>query len=143
MEKQKLISYESNFGEFPDLLFCTGENDLSYFDATQYIVGRGNAAVHSTGAFSAMFSTWIDAAGKIYGLSRDEMFTTDPTNGHELMEASLAMLFVAYIDPSFGIYMSDCITQMLLEGFMCSDTYILMQARNRFTESELFTNDNQ
>lgn len=143
MKEQKLISYEPWFGEFPDLLFCAGENNISYFDATHYIASRGNASVHSARAFSDLFTGWIEAAGKIYNLEREELFTIDPNDGHELVEASLALLFVAYVDPAFGIYMTDCMTQMLLEGFMCSDTYVMAQAHKRFTPEELITKTNQ
>lgn len=65
------------------------------------------------------------------------MIVQDETTGHILIDESLALLFVAYIDPDFGIYMLERISEMLWRGITLSDTHVLMLANERLTKDQL------
>ena len=92
--------------------------------------------------FTQGFALWLDRLGKVYGIPPDERFAVDADTEHMLAEESFALPFLAYADPVFGVYMLESMSQMLLAGIACSDTYILMQAQARFTPAELIDNPN-
>lgn len=138
-EIEKHPKSEPRYGEFPELLFGSYPNARIYFDVTHFLTAmKMDPESHFTNFINA-FAFWIDKLGKIYGFSREELFLTDPDTGHQMAEESLALLFVVYTDPVFGSYLLESMGQMLLEGFVCSDTYLLMQVRNRFTTQELIS----
>lgn len=137
---KKHLKLQPRFGEFPELLFGTDPNGRTYFDITHFLKTRKMETEYHLPKFSTAFAFWIDLLSKIYGTPREELFVTDPGTKHTMAEESLALPFLVYIDPAFGIYLLESMTQMLLEGFVCSDTYLLMQMRNRFTPEELISN---
>nr|DAP98367.1 MAG TPA: hypothetical protein [Bacteriophage sp.] len=138
-EIKKHQKLEPRFGEFPELLFGIYPNDRAYFDVTHFLNTLGWETEPHFTEFSNAFAFWIKLLGKTFGLSREELLFTDTDTGHIMAEESLALLFVVYTDPAFGIYLIESMTQMLLEGFVCSDTYLLTQLRNRFTTEELIS----
>lgn len=62
---------------------------------------------------------------------------TDEATGHVLIDQSLALLFVGYIDPAFGVYMTERMSELFLDGVTLSDTRIVQAIRNRLTKDEL------
>ena len=128
--------FRSRFGEFPDLLFATA-GVRTYFDMTHFLQVMKMDAEEKITEFTQGFALWLDRIGKVYGISLDECFAVDADTRHTLAEESFALPFLAYADPVFGVYMLESMSQMLLAGIACSDTYILMQAQARFTPEEL------
>lgn len=61
----------------------------------------------------------------------------DAASGHFLAEESFALPFLCCADPVFGVYLLESMSQMMLVGIVCSDSYILMLAQQRFTAEEL------
>lgn len=129
---------KSRFGEFPELLFMARGNTRIYFDMTHFVLTMKQDPTKRVSEFIAGFALWIENLGKVYGIPQKELFFIDSSN-HHWAEESLALPFLACIDPVFGVYLLESMTQMLLEGLVCSDTYILAQARSRFTNEELIT----
>lgn len=134
---ENVTCLQTKYGEFGDLLFKTLENGITYFDATNYILARGDIRKHSIKSFELGFTHWISAICDAYEADRKGMIIEDEKTGHFLIDESLALLFVAYIDPDFGVYMLERISEMLTNGIVISDTYLLLQLRQRFTGNEL------
>lgn len=136
--KQKTVTpFSVRYMEFPELLFGMSENGTLYFDATLYIELKGNNHKNSPIDFARKFSYWFETVKQIYELSDGELIITDETTGHILIDESLALLFVAYTDPYFAVYMIERVSELLLDGVVLSDTHITRLARNRLTKESL------
>lgn len=127
---------ESRFGEFQDLLFMPSDT-RTYFDMTHFLLAMQLDSDAKIAEFTEGFATWIAHLGQVYGVPPDERFAVDAATGHRLAEESFALPFLVCVDPVFGVYLLESMSQMLLEGTVCSDTYILHQAQARFTAEEL------
>lgn len=125
------------YREFPDLLFGTSDDGIEYFDASHYLLSKGKIKKHDINSFKVGFTHWINAARDAYSISLEDMIITDQATGHTLIDSSLALLFAAYLDPGFGVWMMERISEMLMSGIVLSDTSLLLMARNRFSEAEL------
>lgn len=129
------------FGEFPDLLFGKSqENQVIYFNATHYIREKGNPKIHNIKDFQISFQHWFSAAKQAYSIKQEDIIICDEATGEILIDECLALPFLAYIDPEFGIYIMERISDMLLNGIVCSDTWLLQAVRRRFTIEELMSN---
>lgn len=126
------------YGEFPDLLFGKSDDGLVYFDATHYIRQKGDVKKHNIKTFEIGFMHWKNAVRDAYSIPAEDMTVTDEATGHLLIEESLALLFVAYIDPEFAVHMLERISEMLLRGITLSDTRLLMLASERLSKDQLF-----
>lgn len=136
IEEQQKLKWK--FGEFPELLF--GDyNGRNYFDMTGFLIAKKLDPETAISEFTRNFVFWIDNLAKVYGIPAEELFITDPDSGHKMAEESFALLFMVHVDPLFGAYLLESMTQMLTDGIVCSDSYILMQAHRRFTEEELLS----
>ena len=133
--------FRLRFGEFPDLLF-TATDTRTYFDMTHFLQSMKLDPEEKIAEFTAGFALWIDHLGKMYGIPPDERFAVDAITGHSLAEESFALPFLCCTDPVFGVYLLDSMSQMLLTGIACSDSYIFMQAQQRFTREELLSTPN-
>lgn len=138
MKEEKIPCRTVRYREFPDLLFGTSqENGPVYFDATYFIRARGDAHRHNVRDFRASFHYWITALTDIYGIDKENMIIRDEASGHLLIEECLALLFVVYIDPAFGAYLLERMSELLSGGFTVSDTWLVQAASLRFTKEEL------
>ncbi|MFR9542985.1 MAG: hypothetical protein SNH27_13120 [Rikenellaceae bacterium] len=126
-----VTSFIAKYSEFPELLFASDNSENLYFDATLYIKRKGDVAQHSPVDFANKFKFWVDSAQRIYEIDNQSVMVTDDATGHILIDESLALLFVCYIDPQFSIYIVERISEMLLNGFVLSDTSIAQMASDR------------
>ena len=131
--------FKLRFGEFPDLLF-TAIDTRTYFDMTHFLQSMNLDPEEKIAEFTAGFALWIEHLAKMYGIPPDECFAVDAATKHSLAEESFALPFLCCTDPVFGAYLLESMTQMLLNGIVCSDSYVLMQAQVRFTPEELIAN---
>jgi len=127
---------EIRYREFPELKFGKSEDGLYYFDATHFIECEGDIRKHNVRDFDIGFHFWKRAAMEAYSLSPQDIIIQH-ANGHFLIEESLALLFVAYIDPAFGVYMLERISEMLVRGVVISDLTILTLAKERLTPEDI------
>lgn len=125
-------SFSLRYLEFPELLFASDSENRLYFDATLYIAQKGDLLKHSPTDFASKFASWLDAISKSYEIDENSLFVTDDATGHILMEESLALLFIVYIDPEFGVHILERISEMLLNGFVLSDSRLSLIAGDRF-----------
>ena len=128
--------FRLRFGEFPDLLF-TVTDARTYFDMTHFLQSMKLEPEEKITEFTEGIALWIEHLGKMYGIQPDERLAVDAASGHFLAEESFALPFLCCADPVFGVYLLESMSQMMLVGIVCSDSYILMQAQQRFTAEEL------
>lgn len=125
------------YREFPDLLFGKSQDGQPfYFDATHYIREKGDTRKHNIHDFRTGFQHWISAAKLTYEIKEDLM-VCDEATGHILIDECLALPFLAYIDPGFGMYIMERMSEMLIDGITVSDTWLIQATRLRFTTEEL------
>ena len=137
MKVRTKAPFTIKYMEFPELLFGTSEKGLIYFDATTYIAEKGDSKKHSAIDFARKFSFWFESVKDIYEIPDYEIMVTDEATGHVLIDPSMALLFVGYIDPAFGVYMTERMSELFLDGVTLSDTRIVQAIRNRLTKDEL------
>lgn len=129
------------YREFPDLLFGKSQDGkFFYFDATHYIQKMGDSRKHNIRDFQIGFQHWIMAAKQTYEIQQEELIICDEATGHILIDECLALMFLAYIDPGFGIYIMERMSEMLVNGIAVSDTWLIQATRLRFTTEELISN---
>ena len=122
------------FGEFPDLLFTNSNDGNELCDATKFIESRGCTDSHSVDDFVLVCKPWVDAICTNYSL---EKVTVIAPNGHILIDSSLALLFVSYIDAEFGVYVYERMAELLISGIILSDTTLALMAKDRLTKEVL------
>lgn len=143
--KCKIVGPLTNkYKEFPELLFGSSEKNIIYFDATLYIEQKDKAQSHSVTQFINSFSFWLKGFCDAYQMQKDEMVIIDSTTNHVMIEHSMALLFVCYIDPMFGVYLLERVEELLLDGVVISDSYLMHLVVNRLTKESItkILNDN-
>jgi hypothetical protein len=128
---------EVRYREFPEMLFGVSDNGIRYFDASRYLLEKGNEETHSVENFKARFKFWIETASEVYNLPVEELFVRDETTGNRLIEESLSLLFAAYLDSGFAMYLLERISEMLITGIVLSDTTLMVMARDRLSKDDL------
>ena len=138
MRIEKVPCRTIRYREFPELLFGESPNSGStYFDATHFIRSRGDEHRHNVKEFRIAFHHWITTLTNMYGIEKEALVIRDETSGHLLIDECLALLFVVYVDPDFGVYILERVSELLIDGFSVSDSWLVMAAGNRFTIEEL------
>lgn len=136
--KSKIIGPLTNkYREFPELMFGESFGKIIYFDATLYIEQRGDIHKHSVVGFFKEFSFWKRALMDAYLMQESEMVFVDEPSGHIMIEQSLALLFVSYVDPPFGVHIFERADELLLDGIVVSDTYLMQKVGDRFTQESM------
>lgn len=136
MRIENITCTQMKYGEFPSLLFGTSAQGIDYFDATYYIQNNGDADRHTVLDFEIQFAFWIKTICKVYELDADSVILMNE-QGHYLIDESLALIMVTYVDPDFGAYMLERITEMLINGIVISDTRLALIVRERLTDEQL------
>ena len=138
MRIEKVPCRTIRYREFPELLFGESPNSGStYFDATHFIRSRGDEHRHNVKEFRIAFHHWITTLTNMYSIEKEALVIRDETSGHLLIDECLALLFVVYVDPDFGVYILERVSELLIDGFSVSDSWLVMAAGNRFTIEEL------
>lgn len=70
-------------------------------------------------------------------MSLSDLVVMDNKSEHILMDESLSLLFIAYTDSSFAIYLLDRMAEMLINGFVLSDTAIVIMVQDRLTREDI------
>ena len=119
------------------MLFGENKNNRLYFDAGRYLQSKGDGKLHSVEDFKFRFDFWIKAVCQACRLSENDLFILDEATGSPLMEDSLSLLFIAYLDSDFAVYMLERISEMLIRGVVLSDTALIGMANERMTKEDL------
>lgn len=128
---------EIKYLEFPDLLFGKAEDGLYYFDPFIFIKSKGDIKRHSVLEFERAYYHWLKAVSVVYSIKMEEIIVKDDTTGKVIIEESLALPFVSYIDPYFAIHLLEKMSELLMCGISLSDTYINMHIKAKFSPEEL------
>lgn len=139
MKNVSIPCRQIRYKEFPDLLFGTSRDGDGpyYFDATHFILSRSDERRHNVREFRLAFHHWIAALSVTYEIGTEDLVVRDEASGHLLIDECLALLFVVYIEPAFGAYMLERLSEMLTDGLSVSDTWLAKAAGLRFTREEL------
>lgn len=136
MAAKTFSGFTIKYGEFPDLLFTNSNNGDEFCDATSFIESRDCADSCSVADFMKVCKLWIDAVCKTYSLDPNKIAVIAP-NGHVLIDSSLALLFVSYIDTEFCVYVYERMADLLISGIILSDTTLALMAKDRLTKEVL------
>ena len=136
MNIENITCTQMKYREFPELLFATSAKGIAYADATHYIQNKGNADKHTVIDFSAQFAFWIKSVCDTYELKPDSLIIMND-RGHFLIDESLALALVAYVDPAFGIHILERMSDMLLDGIVLSDTCLALMVKDRLSEEQI------
>lgn len=131
MENKQILCDTVKFREFQELLFGTSQEGVQYFDSTAYIQAKGDIKKHNVQTFRASFIHWENSLREAYKINKPDMYVVNEKDGHILIDESLALLFISYIDPKFGVYMLQRAEEMFLNGFVLSDTLLTVMANSR------------
>lgn len=123
---------EAALAEFPELLFCTAENGIRYFDATAYISAKGDGEPLSAGGFIEKMRFQVSAIAEEYGISPEEL-TLEDGDGHQLIEGSMCYLFLSYVNPQLCAYFNSMVDDVFSNGFTVSDSHLAAMIKNRTT----------
>ena len=136
MNIENITCTQTRYRQFPELLFATSAKGIDYVDATYYIQNKGNADKHTVRDFEVQFAFWIKAVCETYELPQNSIIIMND-KGHFLIDDSLALALVAYVDPAFGIHMLERMTDMFLDGIVLSDTCLVLMAKDRLSEEQI------
>lgn len=125
---------EIKFPDIPDMKFYRTEADLYYFDATHFVKKAPRPEKLSIGNFQEVFSYLIDALTEASGIAATDLYIRDES-GTEFLEESLALLFVAYVDRSFGPYMIERMEELIRFGFSINDNMAHFFYQSRFANN--------
>ncbi|MBF0648680.1 hypothetical protein IR083_07595 [Dysgonomonas sp. GY75] len=128
---------EGRYREFPDLLFGLSEDNRTYFDAGRFISKYGDTQKHNVREFDIGFYHWKTAVSKCYGIPFEDLIIREEGSGRILIHESLDLLFMAYVDSGFGIYLLEKLSEMLINGIVFSDNYLMMLVCGRFSKEDI------
>lgn len=128
---------EVKYNEFPDLKFGRSIDGMLYFNPNLFIKAKGDIKRHSVLEFDNAFFHWKKAVEFAYSIPFDDLIIKDEASGIVLIEESLALLFVAYVDPGFAVYITEKISEILFCGVALSDSYIIMHISGNYTKKEI------
>lgn len=136
MATNTFSGFKIKYGEFPDLLFTVSNDENEYCDVTSFMEERKCTNSHSVEGFMKVCKPWINAFCKAYSLDVDKLILIAPNN-HILIDSSLALLFVSYIDTEFSVYVYERMADLLVSGIILSDTTLMLMAKDRLSKEVL------
>lgn len=112
------------------------DND-AVFDATAYCEANGLETADYR-SFSRTNKRYIEALIKSGQIKREKMFYLN-TNGHLLVNISLAYLFLAFYVSDIYVYFDSLINDIITDGVAFSDNYVVRLASERVPSEMLQT----
>ena len=79
---------------------------------------------------------FIETLAKASGKKTSELFFQN-TNGHILVEAELAFIFLAFVNPDMFLYFNGLLTDAISDGVAYSHSYIYSLAAQRLPSEVL------
>lgn len=122
---------ENKFPDIADLKFYRTDADLYYFDATRFLKKSPFREKLSIENFREVFSYLIGTLTEASGIDEADLYIRDDL-GSEFLEESLALLFLAYVDRSFGPYMIERMEELIRFGFSINDNMAQFFYKTRF-----------
>lgn len=138
MKSKKInTEYFSKFPEFDNLNFGTADDGSVYFDATNYLISKGDVKKHSIKEFELLFHFWKHNICDYYEIDKDDIIIRDENTDHIFIEEAMVFPFIMYIDPFFIIYILERTNELFMNGFTISDTVLYILAKDRLNTEVL------
>lgn len=130
-------NYEAWYPELPDLLFGHVMG-VDVFNATKFLELRCiDQVIINVDDFKMKNDMLVNYYANKLGFSDpNDLFLVDD-NGDTMIHAHLAFAFVSYVDPNFTIYMHDRMHELFSNGFLVSDNYLAVSAKQRLPKNVL------
>lgn len=130
-------NFEAWYPELPDLLFGHVLG-VDVFNATKFLeLRKADQEKFTVDDFKQKNITLINSySKKLQFDDLNDLFLIDD-NGDVMIHAHLAFAFVSYVDPEFTIYTHDRIHELFSNGFLVSDNYLAVSAKQRLPKKVL------
>nr|DAE12681.1 MAG TPA: hypothetical protein [Siphoviridae sp. ctOCb13] len=132
--KKEIPTEETLLPEISDLHFGILAENKAVFDYTAYI--EANKLQIDYKVFMRMNKHFIEILAKASGKKTFELFFQN-TNGHILVEAELAFIFLAFVNPDMFLYFNGLLTDAISDGVAYSHSYIYSLAAQRLPSEVL------
>lgn len=142
--QQTIIYDTAQFVEFPAFVSGTyAKNNINYFDATGYIeyVNSTNQPQKQINIldFIKSHKHLIEEMLENYEIDSCDVFFVNKKDGHTVIVGTLAIPFLMYVDCGFAWYLIERMTEMMMNGYVLSDSALLNSVYSRFNLSFLKT----
>lgn len=127
--KKELKTDEILLPEIEGLVFGIIDEDLVVFDYTAYIENNALTPIEYK-VFMRVNKRFIESLAKNAGKSTAELFFQNP-NGHILVAAELAFLFLAFINPDLCSYFNGLLSDVISNGVAYSHGFIYSLATEK------------
>ncbi len=134
--KKQLATDETLLPEIADLHFGFLGEDKAVFDYTAYIESNNLPAIDHR-VFMRANKQYIETLVKAGKKKTSELFYQN-TDGHILVEAELAFVFLAYVNPEMFLYFNGLLANVITDGVAYSHGLIYSLAASRLP-SEILT----
>lgn len=121
--------------DIADLQFGSiGENRI-VFDYTSYIAANKLTPIDYK-VFMRANKHYIETLAKSNNLKTSELFYQN-TNGHILVAAELAFVFVAFVNPEMFLYFNSLLTDVMSDGVAYSNGFVFSMTAHRLPSDVL------
>ena len=127
--KEEVKTNEILLPEISDLNFGFLGEGKAVFDYTAYIE-TNKLTVIDYKVFMRANRHYIETLAKSYNKKTSELFYQN-TNGHILIAAELAFVFLAFVNPEMFLYFNGLLTDAITDGVAYSHGFIFSMAANR------------
>lgn len=121
--------------EFENLKFGILGDKLALFDYTAYIEAEGLPDINYK-AFMRNNIRFIQIIAEYTGKSTSSLFFQN-TNGHILVAAELAFLFLAYVNPELCAYFNSLLADVITDGVAYSQSFLYNKVYERLPSETL------
>lgn len=123
------------FEDIPNLKMGAAGINLDVFDATEFCKASDIEEPPYYSFYTHCYRT-IKAKAENDSIKEADLFYQN-TNGHTLIHASLAMIYIQYVDPNIALYFDSIAAQCLLNGIAFSDSFAVNMAMERLPDETL------
>ena len=133
--KEEVKTDEILLPEISDLNFGFLGEGKAVFDYTAYIETNKLPAIDYK-VFMRANRHFIETLAKSYKKKTSELFYQN-ANGHILVAAELAFVFLAFVNPEMFLYFNGLLTDVITDGVAYSHGFIFSMAANRLPSDVL------
>ncbi len=133
--KEKITTDETLLPEVADLHFGFLSDNKAVFDYTAYLEANELPALDYR-VFMRANKHFIETLAKSSNKKTSELFYQN-TDGHILVDADLAFVFMAYVNPDMFLYFNGLLADVITDGVAYSHGFIFSMAANRLPSDVL------
>lgn len=133
--KEEVRTEEILLPEIQDLNFGFLGEGMAVFDYTAYIETNNLPAIDYK-VFMRTNKHFIETLAKYYKKKTSKLFFQN-ANGHILVAAELAFVFLTFVNPEMFLYFNGLLTDVITDGVAFSHGFIFNMAANRLPSEVL------